>query len=79
MKSLIVLLYVIKSKTINYLLTFWAELLLDAGELLGDEHQQWVHLPHPALSTRNIETFRKYENMMQHLKIASSDQLSEIF
>ena len=39
-KSLIVLLYVIKSKTINYLLTFWAELLLDAGELLGDEHQQ---------------------------------------
>ena len=40
MKSLIVLLYVIKSKTINYLLTFWAELLLDAGELLGDEHQQ---------------------------------------
>ena len=37
----------------GYLLTLRPELLLDGGELLSDEQQQGVHLPHPALDTRD--------------------------
>ena len=40
-------------KCSGYLLTLRPELLLDGGELLSDEQQQGVHLPHPALDTRD--------------------------
>ena len=41
-----------KIKSSTYPLTLWSELLLDVGQLLGDEQQQGVHLPHPALEMK---------------------------